>query len=134
MPGNALQPLLAVSFGEFLWSLLIIFFMVTFFVILFHVVFDIFRSDDLSGGSKALWVIFIVVLPFLGLLVYLIARGDKMQRRQLRAAEESQAAFDDYVRSVAGGPAGEIAHAKELLDAGTISEEEFQQIKQKALG
>ena len=127
-------PLLAISFGEFLWSLLIIFFMVTFFVILFNVVVDVFRSADMSGGAKALWLIFIIVLPFIGLLAYLVVRGDDMHRRQAKAAADTQDAFDDYVRSVAGGPAAEIESAKRLLDAGSISQEEFERLKAKALG
>jgi hypothetical protein len=120
------------SFGEFLWSLLIIFFMIVFFVILFHVLIDIFRSRDLSGWEKAGWVVFIVILPFLGLLVYLIARGDEMRDRDVAAVQEAQ--FDAYVQSVAAGPANEIAQAKLLLDSGAISQEEFDAIKAKALG
>jgi hypothetical protein len=123
-----------ISFGEFLWSLLIIFFMIVFFVILFHVLIDIFRSHDLSGWEKALWVVFIIILPFLGLLVYLIARGDEMRDREIAAAQDSQRQFDTYVQSVAGGPANEIAQAKSLLDAGAISQEEYDAIKAKALG
>jgi hypothetical protein len=120
------------SFGEFLWSLLIIFFMIVFFVLLFHVLIDIFRSRDLSGWEKAWWVVFIVILPFLGLLVYLIARGDEMRDRDIAAAQEQQ--FDAYVQSVARGPANEIAQAKLLLDSGAISQEEYDAIKAKALG
>ncbi|MDH3225539.1 MAG: SHOCT domain-containing protein [Thermoleophilia bacterium] len=126
-------PLLAISFGEFLWSLLIIFFAVMFFVILFHVVVDVFRSDDLSGGAKALWLILIIILPFIGLLIYLVARGDNMARRQAQDAADYQASVDAYIRQTAGGSAAQIAKAKELLDAGTISEEEFQKIKSQAL-
>jgi predicted PurR-regulated permease PerM len=133
MSDSVVGPLLAISFGEFLWSLLIIFFMVAFFVILFNVVIDVFRSHDLSGWSKALWVIFIVLLPFIGLLVYLIARGDKMAHRQARDAAEYQAATDAYIRDVAGGSAAQIEKAKELLDAGTITQDEFDTIKKQAL-
>ena len=123
-----------ISFGEFLWSLLIIFFMIVFFVILFHVLIDLFRSHDLSGWAKALWVLFIIILPFLGLLVYLIVRGEGMRSRDIAAAQDSQQQFDSYVKSVAGGPANEIAQAKSLLDSGAISQEEFDAIKAKALG
>ncbi len=131
---NELAPLLAdISFGELLWSLVVVFFMVTFFVILFNVIVDIFRSHDLSGMSKAIWVLFIVILPFIGLLAYLVVRGDKMAQRQRNAAAETQEAFDDYVRGIGGGPAAEIASAKQLLDAGTITEAEFEEIKRKAL-
>jgi hypothetical protein len=123
-----------ISFGEFLWSLLIIFFMIAFFVILFHVLIDVFRSHDLSGVAKAVWLIFIIILPFIGLLVYLIVRGDGMRHRDIAAVQESQQQFDTYVKSVAGGPANEIAQAKSLLDSGAISQEEFDAIKAKALG
>jgi len=131
--GSLAGPLMAISFGEFLWSLLIIFFMVTFFVILFNVVIDVFRSKDLSGWAKALWILFIVFLPFIGLLVYMIARGDKMANRQMQDAVDYQSSVDGYIRDVSGGSAGQIAKAKELLDEGTISQEEFDQIKAKAL-
>jgi type VI protein secretion system component VasK len=133
MGGFTAGPLLAITFGEFLWSLLIIFFMVMFFVILFHVVIDVFRSDDLSGWAKALWIIFIIILPFIGLLVYVIARGDSMTRRDLEDAQAQQDAADAYIRDVAGGSAAEVAKAKELLDSGAITEEEYQAMKAKAL-
>jgi preprotein translocase subunit YajC len=127
---------LDISFGEFLWSLVIIFFMIVFFVILFQVIFDLFRDHELSGWAKAGWLIFIVVLPYLGLFVYLIVRGKGMAQRSAREQVQSQQAFDDYVRTTAGtgGPATEIANAKKLLDDGTISQEEFDAIKRKALG
>ena len=99
---------------------------------------DIFRSDDLSGWGKALWSIFIIFLPYLGVFVYLIARGHKMQEHQVRAAQAQDAAMRDYVQSVAGsgggGAADEIARLADLRDRGVISEDEFQQAKAKALG
>ncbi len=127
---------LDISFGEFLWSLLIIFFMLVFFVILFQVVIDLFRDHDLNGWAKAAWLLFIIVLPFLGILVYLIARGPNMAKRAAKDQAESKRALDDYVRQTAGatGPAGEIAAAKSLLDQGAISQEEFEALKTKALG
>jgi hypothetical protein len=128
---------LDISFGEFLWSLLIIFFMIVFFVILFQVVFDLFRDHELSGWAKAGWLIFIIVLPFLGLFVYLIVRGKGMAERSARQQIEAKQQFDDYVRETAGGGGGaatEIASAKKLLDEGAISQEEFEAIKRKALG
>ncbi len=135
MLSSITQGLLAeIGFGEFLWSLLIIFFMITFFMILFNVVLDVFRSQDLSGGSKALWLIVVVIFPFVGLFIYLVVRGNQMHARQAQAMADSQAAVDDYVRQVAGGgSATEIAKAKELLDAGSINQAEFDAIKQKAL-
>ena len=99
---------------------------------------DIFRSDDLSGWGKALWSLFIIVVPYLGVFVYLIARGHKMQEHQVRAAQAQEAAMRDYVQNVAssssGGPADEIARLADLRDRGVISEAEFQQAKAKALG
>jgi hypothetical protein len=99
---------------------------------------DIFRSDDLSGWGKALWSLFIIVVPYLGVFVYLIARGHKMQEHQVRAAQAQEAAMRDYVQSVAssssGGAADEIARLADLRDRGVISEAEFQQAKTKALG
>jgi Short C-terminal domain/Phospholipase_D-nuclease N-terminal len=99
---------------------------------------DIFRSDDLSGWGKALWSLFIIVVPYLGVFVYLIARGHKMQEHQVRAAQAQEAAMRDYVQSVAssssGGAADEIARLADLRDRGVISEAEFQQAKAKALG
>ena len=128
---------LDISFGEFLWSLVIIFFMIIFFIILFQVVFDLFRDHELSGWAKTGWLIFILVLPFLGLFVYLIVRGKGMAERSAKQQIDAKQQFDDYVRSAAGGGGGaatEIANAKKLLDDGTISQEEFDAIKAKALG
>jgi len=99
---------------------------------------DIFRSDDLSGWGKALWSIFIIVLPYLGVFVYLIARGHKMQEHSAQAAQAQDAAMRQYVQNVAGSPGGgaadEIARLADLRDRGVINEAEFQQAKAKALG
>jgi Phospholipase_D-nuclease N-terminal/Short C-terminal domain len=125
---------LDISFGEFLWSLVIIFFMIVYFVILFQVVFDLFRDHELSGWAKAGWLLFIIVLPFLGLFVYLIVRGQGMAERSAKDQADAKQEFDTYVRETAGsGPTTEIANAKRLLDEGTISQEEFDAIKRKAL-
>jgi hypothetical protein len=99
---------------------------------------DIFRSRDLSGWSKALWLVFIIILPYLGVFVYLIARGHKMSEHALQAAQAQDAANREYIRSVSGGGGGggaadEIARLAELRDKGVLSEEEFQQAKAKAL-
>jgi predicted PurR-regulated permease PerM len=128
--------LLATTFLTFLWSLIVIFFMVIFFILLFHVIVDIFSRHDASGGKKALWVLFIIVLPFLGLFVYYITNADGMAQRQMAKMQQAKTDMDDYVRSVAasGDPAEQIAKAKALLDAGTISQAEFDQLKAKALG
>ena len=127
---------LDISFGEFLWSLVIIFFMIVYFVILFQVVFDLFRDQELGGWAKAGWLLFIIVLPFLGLFVYLIVRGRGMAERSAKDQAQAQKEFDTYVRETAGsgGAATEIANAKKLLDEGTISQEEFDAIKRKAVG
>jgi type VI protein secretion system component VasK len=122
--------------GELLWSMLWFFLFVIWFWMLISIFGDIFRSDDLSGFAKALWILFIVVAIWLGVLVYLIVRGKGMQQRQIEAMKQQQAAQQEYIRSVAA-PAGnateEIARAAELRDKGAITEEEFQAIKAKAL-
>jgi hypothetical protein len=94
---------------------------------------DVFRRRDIGGWSKALWVIFLIILPFLGALVYLIANHDGMANRSAKEAEGQKAQFDDYVRTVAGGPAAEIEKAKQLLDSGAITQAEYEAIKSKAL-
>ena len=107
------------------------------FMCLFWVLGDIFRSRDLGGGAKTLWVIFVIVLPWLGILVYLIARGHGMQERQLEQVKEAQEYQAAYIKSVAGSSSGDatsqIADAKGLLDTGAITQAEFDQLKAKAL-
>jgi len=97
---------------------------------------DVFRRHDISGWLKALWTVVIIVMPFLGVLIYLISQGKSMAERNVKAAQAQQAAFDQYVKEAAGtgGPASEIANAKQLLESGTISQAEFDQIKARALG
>jgi predicted PurR-regulated permease PerM len=121
------------SLSDFLWSLLVIFFFVIYFMMLFRVIVDVFRRRDASGGKKALWLIFLLVFPLLGLLIYVIANGEEMARRDVGEAQAAQQQFDEYVRDVSGGSAAEIAKAKELLDRGAITQAEFEQIKAKAL-
>ena len=96
---------------------------------------DIFRSDDLSGWSKALWTVFVIVLPYLGVFVYLIARGHKMSEHAMHQAQRQEEQMRTYVQSVAGAPsaADEIARLAELRDKGSLSEEEFQAAKAKVL-
>jgi predicted PurR-regulated permease PerM len=126
--------MLATQFTTFLWSLIVIFFMVVYFMMLFSVIVDIFRRHDVGGGKKALWLIFILFAPLLGLLIYLIVNGHGIAERQMKDAQRSQAQFDDYVKSVAeSSSADQIAKAKELLDAGAITQAEYDQIKAKAL-
>ncbi len=123
--------------GQVLWSM-IWFFLFFIWIYLLIVVFsDIFRSDDLGGWSKALWVIFVVVLPYLGVFVYLIARGHKMQEHMVRSAQAQADAQRQYIQSVAGSStstADEIARLADLKAKGVISEEEFAAGKAKALG
>ena len=122
-------------FLDVLWTMLIFFLWVSWFIILFHVVGDIFRRRDASGAKKTLWLIFVLFMPFLGVFVYLIANSDDMAKRNLESARKAQADMDDYVRTVAGsgGAAAEIDRAKALLDSGTITQPEFEAIKAKAL-
>ena len=121
-------------FFEVFWTIVVFFAWVAWIWIVITVFVDIFRRHDISGWGKAGWVVFVIVLPFLGVLVYLIAQHDGMRERSLKQVQEQQAAMDDYVRETAGGSAAEIAKAKELLDAGTITQAEFDAIKAKALG
>ena len=119
-----------------LWSTLIFFAWVIFIWIAITVLIDVFRRRDLSGWGKAGWTIFVVLIPWIGVLVYLIANHDGMAERRVKEAEASQAQFDDYVRKTTGtggGAAGEIEKAKQLLDSGAINQDEFDAIKAKAL-
>jgi putative oligomerization/nucleic acid binding protein/phospholipase D-like protein len=120
-------------FLDVLWTMLIFFLWVIWFWILITVFADLFRRHDISGWSKALWMIFVIFLPFLGVLVYLGVNSKGMAERNVKQIQQSQAQTDDYIRSVAGGPAGEIEKAKALLDSGAISQQEFDALKQKAL-
>jgi hypothetical protein len=120
-------------FLDLLWTMFIFFLFIIWIWILITVFVDIFRRKDTSGFAKALWIIFLILLPFLGVLIYLIANSDGMADRNIEQAQKQQAQMDDYVRSVAGGPAGEIEKAKALLDSGAISQAEFDSIKAKAL-
>jgi hypothetical protein len=122
-------------FLEVFWTMLIFFAFVIWIWILITVLIDIFRRHDTSGFAKVLWIIFIIVLPYLGVFVYLIAEHKGMTERAIKQQEAAQSQMDKYVQSVAAqtDPAEQIAKAKGLLDAGTISQTEFDQIKQKAL-
>src|SRR5687767_9207168 len=122
-------------FMDVLWSMIIFFFWVIWIWIVITVLIDVFRRHDIGGFAKALWVIFVVILPWLGVLVYLIVEHDGMRDRSVKQAQAQRAQFDDYVRDAAGsgGSAAEIAKAKELLDSGAITQEEFAALKAKAL-
>ncbi len=120
-------------FMDVLWSMIIFFFWVIWIWIVITVLIDVFRRHDIGGFSKALWVIFVVILPWLGVLIYLIVEHDGMRDRGVKQAQAQQQAFDDYARDAAGGSAAEIAQAKELLDSGAITQAEFDAMKAKAL-
>ena len=121
-------------FLDVLWTMLVFFGWVIWFWLLITVFSDLFRRHDISGWGKAGWTIFCIVLPFLGVLIYLGTQGKGMAERNIKNVEAAQAEMDQYVRETASaGPTAEIAKAKQLLDSGAISQAEFDQIKQKAL-
>jgi hypothetical protein len=120
-------------FLDLLWTMFIFFLFVIWIWILITVFADIFRRKDIGGGRKTLWIIFVILLPYLGVFVYLIANHDGMADRNIERMQKQQAASDEYIRSVAGGTAAEIEKAKGLLDSGAITQAEFDAIKQKAL-
>ena len=120
-------------FLDVLWTMFIFFIWILWFILLFRVIADIFRRRDIGGGGKTLWILFVILLPFLGVFVYLIAEGREMADRDMQHAQASQQQFDSYVKSVAGGSASEIEKAKQLLDSGAITQAEFDSLKAKAL-
>ncbi|HET9213956.1 MAG TPA: SHOCT domain-containing protein [Gaiellaceae bacterium] len=123
-------------FLDLMWTMLVFFLWVIWFWLLFTIWGDIFRRDDISGWGKAGWLIFTIVLPFLGVFVYLISQNQGMTARNVERARAQRAHFDEYVRETAGGGGGaaaEIERAKALLDSGAISQEEFDAIKRRAL-
>jgi hypothetical protein len=120
-------------FLDILWTMFIFFLFIIWIWILITVFADIFRRKDTSGFGKAAWIVFVILLPYLGVLVYLIANHEGMADRNIQQMQKQQAAADDYIRSVAGGTAAEIEKAKGLLDSGAITQAEFDSIKAKAL-
>ena len=121
-------------FLDVLWSMVIFFLFVIWIWILITVFGDIFRRRDIGGGMKAVWIIFVILLPYLGVFIYLIAEGGKMAERSAEQMQSVKAQQDDYIKSVAGtSPADQIAQAKSLLDSGAISQAEFDALKAKAL-
>jgi hypothetical protein len=123
------------TFVDFLWDALLIFAWVIWFWLLISVFSDLFRRHDISGWAKAAWVVFVIVLPYVGVLVYLIAEHEGIAERNTQSVQAQQQQFDQYVQSVAaqGDPSEQIAKAKTLLDNGAITQAEFDRIKQKAL-
>jgi Short C-terminal domain/Phospholipase_D-nuclease N-terminal len=120
-------------FLDILWTMLVFFAWVIWFWILITIFADLFRRHDIGGWAKAGWIVLTIFLPFIGVLIYIGTQGHGMAERRAKDVRAAQSEFDDYVRQTAGGTAAEIAKAKELLDKGTISQAEFDQIKQKAL-
>jgi hypothetical protein len=121
-------------FMDVFWTMILFFSWVVWIWLMVLLLSDVFRRD-ISGWAKAAWCVFMIVLPFLGTLTYLIAHGKGMTERRVRDQQVAQASFDDYVRTVAadGGSTGEIERAKELLESGTINQAEFDRLKAKAL-
>jgi hypothetical protein len=122
------------DFWDWFWLMVWWFCFFAYLVLLFQIVGDLFRDHELSGWWKALWVIALIVVPFLSALIYIIARGRGMAERQVKTAVQMQKQTDDYIRQTAGrSPANEIADAKTLLDSGAISASEFEALKARAL-
>jgi ABC-type multidrug transport system fused ATPase/permease subunit len=124
-----------IHLSDIIWSMLWLFFLFIWIMILVQVLIDLFRDHTMGGVAKALWVVALIFLPFITVFVYIIARGSGMAERSMKQAQAQQKQFDSYVQSVAAptGPAEQIEKAKALLDAGTISQAEFDQLKAKAL-
>jgi len=121
--------MVVLSLGEFLWSLLVIFFMVIYFMMLFHVIVDVFRRDDASGGKKAAWLLFLLIVPAIGLLAYLITNSEGMAERTTGYATAAQRGY----AGAGADPVAQINQAKALLDSGAISPDEYNQLKARAL-
>ena len=129
------MPVGAYPFWGVFGSMVIFFIWIAWFMLLFRVFGDIFRRHDIGGGGKTLWTIFVIILPFLGVFIYLIANNDGMVERSVQQMQAQQQQMDDYVRTTAGsgGAANQIAEGKKLLDSGAITQAEFDALKQKAL-
>ncbi len=121
------------SIWDVIWWFITAFVFIAYLMALFTIISDLFRDRKLNGWVKALWFIFLIFLPFVTALVYLIARGRGMGERQAAQIQHMKHAQDEYIRHVAGGPAAEIASAKSLLDSGAITQAEFEALKAKAL-
>lgn len=123
------------SFWDFFWLLICSYILVAYLILLFHIVVDVFRDPDLGGGAKALWIIGLIVVPFLIALIYVVTRGRGMAERRAAEQRQARADTDQYIQSVAStsSPAEQITSAKALLDSGSISPAEFEKLKAKAL-
>jgi Mn2+/Fe2+ NRAMP family transporter len=124
------------SFWDVVWFIIISFLFIAYLMVMFSIISDLFRDKDTSGFMKAVWIICLIFLPFVTALVYLIARGKSMGERSMQQASEMKQAQDTYIRDVAGGsasPTEQIAQAKGMLDSGSITQQEFDRLKEKAL-
>ena len=123
------------TFWDAIWTMVIFFLWILWFWLLFTIWADIFRRHDISGWGKTGWIILVILIPYFGVFIYLIAEHEGMAKRNIASAQQSQQQFDDYVKNVAstGDPASQIADAKKLLDSGAITQAEFDSLKQKAL-
>ena len=120
-------------FLDVFWTMIIFFCWVAWIWVLVLIISDLFSRHETSGWIKALWIVVLIVLPFLGSLIYLIANGSGMARRRMEQQQAAQKQFDSYVQNVAGGGASELAKAKELLDSGAINQQEYDKLKAKVL-
>ncbi len=122
-------------FLDVFWTIFIFFIWIAWFMLLFRVFADVFRRHDIGGGKKTLWIIFVIIVPFLGVFIYLIAEGHGIAERDMTSAKQSKQEFDAYVQSVSsgGGAAADIEKAKGLLDSGAITQSEYDALKAKAL-
>ena len=122
------------SFWDIIWFIIVSFAFIAYLMVMFQIIGDLFRDRETSGAMKAVWIIALILFPFLTAVVYLVARGKGMHERQASALREARAGQEDYIRSVAtASPADQIAQAKGLLDSGAISQAEFDALKAKAL-
>jgi hypothetical protein len=128
--------LAATTFWDVFWFIVISFLFMSYLILFFQVVGDLFRDREVGGLMKVIWLVLLIVLPFLSLFVYLLTRGKGMAQRQMEQAQEAQKAFDAYVKQAAGtgGAATELANAKSMLDSGAISADEYDKLKAKILG
>ena len=122
------------NFWDIVWLMISTFFFIAYLIIMFQIVVDLFRDHELGGVAKVLWVIGLIFLPVITAIIYIIARGRGMSLRQQASLQKAKADTDAYIKTVAGkSPAADIAEAKALLDAGTITQAEFDRLKAKAL-
>jgi len=122
------------SFWDVIWFIIVSFAFIAYLMVMFNILIDIFRDSSMGGGMKAVWIVCLILFPLITAIVYLVARGGSMAQRHVRDVQAAKSAQDDYIRSVAGTSATEeIAQAKAMLDAGTITQAEFDALKAKAL-